>query len=51
MQFYSPLACLTEEIVSKITLILESQGSEARQEYLEHNVITRRSSKSSVTSQ
>ena len=42
---------LTEEIISKITLILESQGSEARRQYLEHDVLTRRSSKSSVTSQ
>ena len=50
-QLCLPLAYLTEEIVSKITLILESQGSEARREYLEHDVITRRSSKSSVTSQ
>lgn len=44
--------CLTEEIISKITLILESHGSEARREYLEHDkLLTRRYSKSSVTSQ
>ena len=42
---------LTEEIISKIALILESHGSEARQEYLERDKLTRRSSKSSVTSQ
>lgn len=40
-----------KEIISKITLILESQGGEARRQYLEQDVFTRRSSKSSVTSQ
>lgn len=55
MQIFSlasiKLMCSTEEIINKITLILESQGSEARRQYLEQDVISRRSSKSSVTSQ
>ena len=53
MYICTPVICLflTEEIINKITLILESQGSEARRQYFKQDVKTRRYSKSSVTSQ